>query len=352
MPSDHSTGPRLKKGPVEMLNVLPLCLFSLALLATPFQVPAVSHAGGGIVVRPRLLLGEVLLLPDACPQGSGSIPGTVCLRLEVRCEGLQPVRVSLRVAPPATGVPVRGTVIFSSGGGGTGFYGSTSGGISLFQSLAAMGFQVVDRAWDGPNGWTTAEAGLRSESRRYAALLTWVFENVHAQGAFVASGNSGGSAEVGYALTTWQRDEILDLAVPTSGPAVARLDYACGQPTPLEWLAMCPAIVPPGALQCTPSCTLSPGNGVCNQLPGTPTIADLREDSVMHTTARVHHPATRVHFLYGALDCGQSVPMGLTWSLNVTSDKVIEFVPNTPHGMSSTVEGREAIRHAIDIGVP
>lgn len=308
------------------------------------NVPQVSGLEG--------TLGHVTVLPNACPQGPGPLPGTVCLRLEVHCALMQPVQVSLRITPPATGVPVRGTVVFGSGGSGTGFYAAGADGQALFQSLTTMGFHVVDRAWAGPNGWTTAEVGLRLQSCRYATLLTWIFDNVHTQGAFVASGNSGGSAEVGYALTTWGRGEILDLAVPTSGPAVARLDFACGQPTPPEWLSMCPGIVPPGALACTPTCTLPPSNGVCHQLPGTPTIADLREDSVVHSAAALHYPLTLVHFLYGELDCGPSVPIGLTWANNVSSFKVIEFVANTPHGMHTTSEGREAIRRAIDLGVP
>ncbi len=317
--------------------------------ASPFAVVASLCAlalGQTCVVGQPTSLGVVVPQVGICPGGAGSLAGSSCFVVEVNCTGLMPLQVQLRVIPPASGVTERGTVVFGSGASGTGFYPN---GDQLFPMLTSMGFRVVDRAWLGAQGWTTAEAGLRRESCRYATLLHWIRNNVHQQGAFCASGNSGGSAEVGYALTTWQAGSILDLAVPTSGPAVARLDYACASPTPAEWIGLCQAIVPTGFLTCVPGCTLG-ANGVCNQCAGTPTLQDLREDSVEHPQAQLHYPQTRVHFLYGTGDCGQSVPIGMNWSQKVTSEKVIEFVDNTGHGMSASVEGREAIRRAIDNG--
>ncbi len=174
---------------------------------------------------------------------------------------------------------------------------------------------------------------------------------MHITGAFCASGNSGGAAEIGYALTTWNRGEILDLAVPTSGPAVARLDYACQSPRLEEWKAISDTIIPSGAMNCDPPITLSPQDGVCLQCNDTPSHETLQFDSVVHPDALLHYSNTRLHFIYGANDCnGPSVPIGLTWSTNVTSEKVIEFVPNTSHVIVLSAEGREAIRIAIDKG--
>ncbi|MCI0363864.1 MAG: hypothetical protein L0219_08285, partial [Phycisphaerales bacterium] len=297
------------------------------------------------VVKAQTQLGTVTELPEPC--ATGSLPNSTCRRLRVSCAGINPVDVQIRIMEPS-GVAIRGTVVFSSGASGTGFYEGNSS--SLFQSVTAMGFRVVDRAWAGPNGWTTSEGGMRKQACRYATLLTWLRDRIHIQGKFVVSGNSGGSAEIGYALTTWQRGDIIDLAIPTSGPAVARLDYACGNPPPHEWPALCTSILPPGALECAPSCSLGAGRGVCNQASSAPTLEILRNDSVVHPEAVLNYPKTRVHFLYGKRDCGESVPQGLTWSTNVTSQKVIEFVPNTPHVMASTVEGRAAIVNAIDLG--
>ncbi len=287
-------------------------------------------------------LGKVLELSESC--ATGPIPNTTCRQLQVSCDGLKTITVQIRITEHAASVPLRGTVVFGSGGGGGGFYTAGEGGQILAKELAAMGFRIVDRAW--VRSWTTGELGLRRESCRYATLLTWIRSHLHKGGKFVATGNSGGSAEIGYALTTWQRGDILDLAVPPSGPATARLDYVCVNPPPPVWASLCKSIVPPGAMECTPSCTLEASRGVCGQ----PTPERLLKDSVVNPEAVLHYPKTRVHFLYGTRDCGQSVPMGLTWSTRVTSEKQIQFVPNTPHAMFSTPEGREAIRKAIDLG--
>jgi hypothetical protein len=74
------------------------------------------------------------------------------------------------------------------------------------------------------------------------------------------------------------------------------------------------------------------------------------EDSVMHRGALLNYPKTKVLFLFGAHDCGEPVPIGLTYATKLTSEKTIQFVPHTPHALFSTPEGRDAIRKAIDMG--
>jgi hypothetical protein len=266
----------------------------------------------------------------------------------VSAPGLKPVQVQIRITEPPAGVARRGTVVMGSGGGGNGFYAGAPPVHALVKDLAAMGFLVVDRAWDG--GWTTHEGGLKKESCRYATLLTWVHDHLHKGGKFVATGNSGGSAEIGYAMTTWGRGDILDLAIPTSGPPVARLDYACVKEASPEWSSLCAAIVPKGKMECASGCILGTSNDVCKQVTAEPTLEQLLNDSVIHPGALLNYPKTRLHFLYGAKDCGEPVPIGLTWATKVTSEKVIEFVPNTPHNIASTAEGREALRKAIETG--
>jgi hypothetical protein len=291
-------------------------------------------------------LGTVKDLPEPCPDGP--LANTACRRLQVTCPGLKPIVVQIRVTQPASGVTPRGTVVMGSGGAGNGFYGAGPEGL-LIRDLAGMGFLVVDRAWAG--GWTTHEGGLRKESCRYATLLTWVHDHLHKGGKFVATGNSGGSAEIGYALTTWGRGEILDLAVPTSGPPIARLDLACVAQASPEWAAQCAEIVPKGVMECaTQQCILGAANDVCRQVGPQPTLEQLLADSVVHPDAVLDYPRTKVHFLFGAADCGEPVPIGLTYASRVTSAKEVEFVPRTPHPLASTPEGREAIRNAIDNG--
>lgn len=291
-------------------------------------------------------LGTVRDLPEAC--AAGGLAGTACRRLEVGCPDLKPLEVQIRITEPAAGVPPRGTVVMGSGGGGGTFYAVSPDVQGLVKDIAAMGFRVVDRSWKG--GWTTHEGGLKKESCRYATLLTWVHDNLHKGGKFVATGNSGGSAEIGYALTTWHRCDILDLAIPTSGPPVAHLDYACVKQASPEWSALCASIIPKGVMECASQCILGPANDVCRQVTAEPTPEQLFDDSVVHPGAVLNYPRTKLHFFYGAHDCGEPVPVGLTYATKVTSEKQIDFVPHTPHPLFSTPEGREAIRKAIDQG--
>jgi hypothetical protein len=301
-------------------------------------------------------LGSVVESKEPCQ--AGPIAGTACRQLQVTCPGLKPLKVQVRITEPAAAVPFRGTVVLASGGNGAGFYAGQEGGRILAGDIAAMGFRVVDRSWDG--GWTTDESGMTKESCRFATLLTWIHDHIHTRGKFVTTGNSGGSAEISYALTTWGRGDILDVAIPTSGPPQGRLDYACVKQASPEWASLCASIVPKGVMECTPACLLGPPDsppdsfvyrsGVCRQVSPHPTPQQLWEDSVVHPGAVLDYPKTKVYFLYGAHDCGEPVPIGLTYATKVTSQKSIQFVPHTPHMLFSTPEGREAIKKAIEQG--
>lgn len=293
-------------------------------------------------------LGTVTESADPCSRGAGPIPNTTCRQLQVACPGVKTITVQVRITEPAAGVPYRGTVVMGSGGSGNVFYAGPEGGRPLVEDIAAMGFRVVDRAWDG--GWPTQEGGLIQESGRYATLLTWIHDHIHKGGRFVATGNSGGSAEISYALTTWGRGDILDVAIPTSGPPLGRLDYACVRQISPEWASLCSSIIPKGVMECESGCMLGPNNAVCKQVVPNPTQEQLLEDSVMHSGAVVNYPKTKVYFLYGAHDCGEPVPIGLTYATKVTSWKEIRFVPHTPHALFSTPEGRAAIKTAIEEG--
>lgn len=290
-------------------------------------------------VSPRIL-GTVIETGSDCPRGvSGD-----CSQLEVTCQGLAPAAVYIQVFEPPAG-EARGTVVFGSGGGGTGFYGGRPEGRRLFEELVAAGYRIIDRAWER-SWYVDAGVGLAVSSCRYATLLEWLKLN-HASGAFCASGNSGGAAEIGYALTRWESGDILDLAVPTGGPAAGRLDYVCLGEGDAEWLELCDELIPDDVWECSPTCTLEPTRQVCTALSPSPTASELRADSVAAMEALYHYPH-KVHFLYGTRDCdGPNVPSALNWANAVTSEKEIEFVPNTPHVMVTAVEGREAIRDAI-----
>jgi hypothetical protein len=296
---------------------------------------------------PPTTLGTVTPLPDACSSREANLPGTTCHRARVSCAGLPDVDVELRISDPPVGTPIAGTVVMGVGGNGVGFYLAPEYGPDVRAALTVAGYRLIERSWPGPGGWYgDNSAGLRANACRYATLLEYVHEQQQAPGTpLCITGNSGGAAEVGYALTTWGVGAFVDMAAPSGGPAVTRLDYVCAGDA--AWLSLCDQFIPDDLWSCTPSCTLPRTHEVCTQQSASPSVDELRADSVMHADAVTHYPRTFVHFLYGTADCGPNVPSGMSWATAVTSPHVIDFVPDMPHALLTSVAGRDALIAAI-----
>ncbi len=290
----------------------------------------------------------VKLLAPVCPGGVGPIAGTSCLLLQVKPQGLAPKRVELRITEPNPDVPYLGTVLLCSGQNGQLYYSKVPGGDELIADLTAVGLRVLDRRW--VEGWVSPSYQLASVSERLAVLLDWIHLNVHQGGAFFAVGNSGGSAELAYTLTTWNREGLFDAVVFGSGPTFTRLDYLCLAPPP-AWSALCASLVP--ELECgMPLCTqpASP-DSLCSELASKPGV-DLLQDSILHPGADLSFPGVDLHFVIGASDCTESVPQALLFESVVTSPHSLQLVPGTPHTICESPQGREAIVHALLGSVP
>jgi hypothetical protein len=296
-------------------------------------------AGGSSLVGPA---GGVTLLSTAC-SGLGSGGAASCRFLRVETQNNPGIDVELRILEAAPGTAFVGTVVVGSGGGGEQFYGDTSGGALLIAELRERGLRVIDRRWLG--GWSSGGESIREMSARYAVLLRWIDTFVHDAGVLAAVGYSGGSNEIAYGLTSWGIDDVLDRVVLTSGPGFARLDYMCIEPL-APWSSQCPAIVPAGALTCSPiQCTL-PAATVCTGR----TEAELLADSVLHPLATTAFPTTPIDVLLGADDCSTSVPLGLVFAGAVSTPLTLAFVPEAPHELQQTVRGRRAIVRALLAG--
>ena len=243
--------------------------------------------------------------------------------------------------------------MLGSGSNGTAFYLGAEYGAEVRTSLTNAGFRVVDRAWPAPAGWYADHSmGLRASGCRYATLVTWLRSTYHRAGGFCASGNSGGAAEIGYAMTAWGSESVIDLVIPSGGPAVARLDYACGSQTNQAWIDRCGANIPNGLFACAtsngkPTCFLPAGQEVCTRTSATPTEAELRMDSVMFEGADVNYPRTKMHFLNGTADCASTLPNGMEWANAITSEKSVEWVAGMPHPILNSAVGRDALVRTI-----
>ena len=301
--------------------------------------PGTSPPPGG---APPPVAGYALGTVRDTGQACGGGPGVSCRSLEVTCPELPAIQVQLRISEPAAGTAQRGTIIFGTGGGGTGFFAQPD----LFLSLQNLGFRVIDRAW--ANTWYGGGKGIRKGACRYATLATWIRDNIHTGAAFCATGNSGGAAEVGHAMVTYGREAIFDHVMPTGGPAVARLDYACRGHNNPAWLAQCDALIPKAEWQCTPSCTISPSEGVCTALSANATDQELLTDSVLAPDGVYQFARTKMSFIEGTLDCQVSPVMGLLFHNTVQSSKSLQFVRDTPHTIVSVQAGRDAMVQALN----
>ena len=319
--------------------------------ATPAAdgAPISSDAGGS-----GGQLGTVSELDDPCPDGAGPLPGTRCIEVEVSCPDIPPLVAQVRITDPPSDAAPRGTILFGTGGGGEGFYDRSPTADLMMRSLAGGGFRIVQRAW--ATQWESGGAGLAAAACRYATLLTWVHDEIHQEGALCATGNSGGSAEIGYALSRFGRAAILDLAVPTGGPVMSRVDLGCLASD--SWHTQCQAV--PDGTTCEPAqvqCDYEGSNlGHIDgaYLPDTPCelhddsfAGQLLADSILSPDADLD-VTTPVHQLLGERDCSPALPQGALWYDALVSEKAQTFVPDTGHSTFATEEGASAIRRVLD----
>jgi hypothetical protein len=305
---------------------------------------------------PALPLGHATATdaPGSC--GTAGLPVSACWRVAISdCDGTDDTSALVKVSEPA-GAAV-GTIVFGGGGAGTAFYESTFGATGIGDLLAplrAAGFRIVQRAWTAP-GWMTGTGGARRLACRYATLLAWVHDAVHTGGGFCASGNSGGAAEVAYALAHYGMGDLLDGAVPSSGPPLGRLDLGCAPASDPAWPAECRALG--NANGCVSCGFVAPADSWIDQGYGpdvhacaqhdTTWLTTWRDDSVAAPAAVLAYPRTAVRFVFGGADCSEAVPIGRLYAAAITTAHDVVIVPGAPHELPSTAAGATAVADAL-----
>lgn len=279
---------------------------------------------------------------------------TRCERYEVTCEGLAPAIVDLAIYEAKPGVESRGTILFGSGGEGTGFYNFTQA-----KALLDAGYTIVDRRW--PAGWFTGGTdGPQQAACRLAALIRHLRAEPPAGGPLCATGNSGGSAELGYALTWQDAGPALDFAMPTSGP-FHRLDLACQGESDPDWPAACAALREATCPDCLgEACQLANGPRTLMDksfggpmrclMPGPGDLELLYDRSPELGPSIAGLGALPIHFMIGEEDDGAYAPLATALHDALTAAGLavdIAYVAGAPHEFDMTVEGADAIREAL-----
>jgi hypothetical protein len=247
----------------------------------------------------------------------------------------------------------------------------------MLDRLNLVGYRVVQRSWGtdpenpGLGGWFNGSESLHRSACRYATLLAWIYGTpaIHdpSTEAFCATGNSGGSSEIAYALAVYGLGNRLDLAMPTAGPPHGVVHRGCelGSQT---WQQECNQLVE--AMGICPQ--LGPSNHVCfysaNAIALTDSAFDLnpppddmpcanqqlgvlRDNSALFASAQLSYPDTRVHFVYGVDDCGSAPALGIPYLQAVAASSAgpvsWEVVSGTGHTVPASLPGTLAVEAAI-----
>jgi hypothetical protein len=245
-------------------------------------------------------------------------------------------------------------------------------GTTAVGNVLAAGFTTAQlNFWEPPigfaggttAGWLTGPAkdGPLQLACRWATVAQWVHDNISAPStAFCATGNSGGSAAAGYAISAYGMDSVFNFLEETSGPPFSRLDHGCicnspelqnpcynngiGMDFSECYLADANAFVDPA---------YDPKGNICSSAETSHVTTNQQlfiNDSILRPGATLSYPAVDIHFVFGGLDSGSADPQAMEWlplinAKNGTPD--IGCVADAPHMIANVMDGATMIANDI-----
>jgi hypothetical protein len=330
-----------------------------------------------------------------CPTFGGGLAGATCYQVNVSCDGIADYSVYLKVNTPS--VTPKGTVIFGTGTGGsslydfdpTFMYGNTNGGQDVVQGVLTAGYTTVQITFGSPfnnapgtlNGWLQGPGGVRRLACRYATVANWVYQNIHnanTSAPYCATGNSGGSGAIGYAVTVYGLASEFAMIEPTSGPVMTRIDVGCSSHGVNNY---------GGKTACTNPLNLDMSYSTAGTDDGTAGIIDtayqsqgqsnpptpcsdgvtgmtssntlrFQSDSIEYAPSKsppllIPNPPTTVNVVFGGQDSSNAVPEGETWWAGVGAaggPKATQAcVPDAPHAIPAAPNGDGVTQIVNDI---
>jgi len=329
-----------------------------------------------------------------CPTFGGGLSGATCYQVNTTCDQVAPYSVYLKVNTPA-GSP-SGTVIFTTGSGGSALYDydvpdffyidingvNTNGGEAVVQGVLSAGYTTVQVSFGSPfndtnteNGWLQGPGGVRRLACRYATVAQWVYQNIHnssTTAAFCATGNSGGSAAIGYALSEYGLGPIFNMVEPTSGPVMTRLDAGCSPQGNVNYngTTACTTVLTNmsyslgvnGTAAIIDAAYQSVGStaptlctdGITGTNPGN--FLRFESDSIDFSPSKspalpIPNPPTTVNVVFGGQDTSNdgAVPQGEWWWSSVAPKQTQACVKDAPHAIPAAPSGDGVTQIVNDI---
>jgi hypothetical protein len=337
-------------------------VLAVALLITPVSV------GAGPIQDLLELLSGIPLLSDDLPNTSGpgtvtSTPGVdpscpdgqVCRGFEVACPGVQSPARGYIATGSATG-KARGVLMTFSGGGGLDYEFANTVEAGWLQQIRADGFTTVQVRW--VDAWLYSssgeDVGAHVLACRPASVIAWVHDTTFApmntpslaagRCGFCLTGNSGGASEISYALSHYGLEGIVDGVFPTSGPPHAAMAKACRQVTAESgyWFPASKAELIDRARG------YYHADGPCLNHDAGYNARWLQEG--VDTGGKDYlHPATRFHFILGAVDDHYILAHAQDYAARLeqagTQMVAVDVIPGMAH--SPSAQGLATLRAAL-----
>ena len=324
------------------------------LLFTLFWAPLVGSAPSPWPLG--TLVKNSLQDPD-CPQGYA------CTGFTVACPGVQQSINGFYATASASASP-RGMVLFFTGGTGQTYYMSRDPTQKILPAFAddlrAQGFTIVQVRWDSPS-WLVSAGGESAGTAHLGCRPATVIKHIHdtlylpmniavsevGRCGFCATGSSGGSAQVSYALSHYGLEGILNAVIPTDGPPFSVLAKSCLLNSGEELYQYEDGTR--GFIDEGFGFLRGSNNGPCF-LHDSSFTSRWNQESVATGGNDYYHPTTRIHFIFGSIDVDQ-IKIGGDYvdrlRLAGTPFLKSEIALNTDHGIYETDAGRTLLKNAI-----
>ncbi len=301
---------------------------------TPKPTPAPANS-----VSPVLAPSGVRLI------SSTSCGVSTCYTLGVTCEGITEKQIILQTTSPES---PKGAVVLGTGGHSNVLYSRQSTEQSqTVKTLVDNNFEVFELYWK--NGWPSAadDAGFRKAMCGYAQAVQWIASSKAKQPqTMCAQGNSAGSFSIGYGLSSYGLENILDMVILSGGPPTSRLDVSCFGSTDPALKGAVWSLDIAGRQIVDVAMGWSRTGSYCKK--GGPSSEDrvkaLQDTSLVSPTETRDYsfPKTKVNFVNSNTDYANAT--GKLYHDVITTAKAWYQISGDEHGVDQTTDGAKKIR--------